>query len=191
MSVTWSGVLGVVERLAPTIATGLGTPLLGGAVAALESVFGLTPGASASMDDRQSALATAISGATPEQLQAIRAKDQDYALAMAKAGFDHTDKLAELTVQDRTSARTMQVSTRSIVPPVLGGAIIVGSLVAAWGILSGRVSYVNTPEATMIGTVMGYLFSEAKAVLSFYFGSSASSDRKTELLAQSTPPESQ
>lgn len=186
MSVTWGGVLGVVEKLAPTIATGLGTPLLGGAVAALESVFGLT-GSSASMDSRQAALATAISGATPEQLEAIRAKDQDYAIAMAKAGFDNTDKLAALAVQDRVSARNLQVSTKSYMPPILGGAIIAASIGAAAAILSGKVSYLNTTEATMVGTVVGYLFSEAKAVLSFYFGSSEGSARQTELLAQSTP----
>lgn len=182
----WTSALNVVKTLAPTIATALGGPLAGGAVMALESVFGITPTPTASTDDRQATLAAAISGATPEQLAAMRAKDQDYALAMAQAGFKDTETLASLSVQDRSSARSMQVSTRSLMPPILGSAIILGSLAAAAAILSGKVSYLNTTEATMVGTVMGYLFSEAKAVLSFYFGSSAGSDRKTELLAQST-----
>jgi len=187
----WTSALNVIKTLAPTIATAIGGPLAGGAVTALESVFGLTPSPNASTDDRTTALAAAISGATPEQLAAIRKADQDYALAMAQAGFKDTETLASLTVQDRVSARTMQVSTKSLMPPLLGSAIIAGSLAAAAAILLGKVGYANTTEATMVGTVMGYLFSEAKAVLAFYFGSSSSSDRKTELLAQSTPPGAQ
>src|SRR5690349_11566998 len=105
----WTDALGVVEKLAPTIATCVGGPLAGGAIAALEGVFGLTPSPNASIDDRQSAVAAAISGATPEQLAAMRAKDQDYAVAMAQAGFKDTETLASLTVQDRVSARTMEV----------------------------------------------------------------------------------
>jgi hypothetical protein len=187
----WTSALNVVKTLAPTIGTALGGPLLGGAISALENVLGLTPNQDASTDDRQSAIAAAISGATPEQLAAMRKADQDYALAMAQAGFKDTETLASLSVQDRVSARTMQVSVKSVMPPIMGSAIILGSLGAAAAILAGKVTYVSTTEATMVGTVMGYLFSEAKAVLSFYFGSSSSSDRQTELLAQSTPPERQ
>ena len=187
----WTSALNVVKTLAPTIGTALGGPLLGGAISALENVFGITPSASASTDDRQSTLAAAISGATPEQLAAMRKADQDYAVAMAQAGFKDTETLASLAVQDRTSARNMQVSTRSYMPPILGGAIITASIAAAAAILLGKVSYVSTTEATMVGTVMGYLFSEAKAVLSFYFGSSQGSAEKTALLAKAQPIEDQ
>src|SRR5690349_15861704 len=116
----WTDALNVVERLAPTIASVFGGPLAGGGVMALESVFGLTPKPDATVGDRQEAIAAAISGATPEQLAAMRAKDQDYALAMQQAGFKDIETLASLTVQDRVSARTMEVSTRSIMPPIMG-----------------------------------------------------------------------
>jgi hypothetical protein len=183
----WDSALNVVKTLAPTIATALGGPLAGGAVTALESVFGITPKPDTSTDDRQTALAAAISGATPEQLAAMRKADQDYSLGLAQAGFKDTETLASLAVQDRQGARSMQVSTRSLMPPVIGSAIILGSLGAAAAILSGHVDYANTTEATMVGTVIGYLFSEAKAVLSFYFGSSQGSEQKTQLLAQAKP----
>ena len=183
----WDAALNVVKTLAPTLATALGGPLAGGAVIALESVFGITPKPDASTDDRQSAIAAAISGATPEQLAAMRAKDQDYALAMTQAGFKNMETLASLSVEDRTSARDMQVSVRSVMPPAIGSAIILGSLCAAGAILSGKVSYANTTEATMVGTVIGYLFSEAKAVLSFYFGSTRDTEQTNDLLAKSNP----
>lgn len=184
----WNAALNVITELAPTIASAVGGPLAGGAVTALESVFGITPTPGASTGSRQDAVAAAINGATPDQLAAMRKADQDYAVAMAAAGFKDTETLASLGVQDRTSARQMQVSSKSIMPPLLGSAIIIGSLGAAAAILTGKVSYANTTEATMVGTVVGYLFSEAKAVLSFYFGSSSSTAQQNELLAQSTPP---
>ncbi|VWC96161.1 hypothetical protein BLA39750_02239 [Burkholderia lata] len=180
----WSDALGVVEKLAPTIASTIGGPLAGMGITALENLFGLTPKLDASTDDRQAAVAAAISGATPEQLAAMRKADQDFAARMAEAGFKDVETIAALNVQDRSSARDMQVSTRSLMPPILGGAIIAGSLAAAAAILAGKVAYVNTTEATMVGTVIGYLFSEAKAVLSFYFGDTQASARKTELIAQ-------
>lgn len=184
---SWTDVASVVENLAPTIASVIGGPLAGTGVSALEKLFGLTPAPATDTSARLDSVAAAISGATPEQLASMRKADQDYQVAMAAAGFKDVETLAALSVQDRVSARTMQVSVKSIMPPVIGSAIILGSLCAAAAILSGKVSYVSTTEATMVGTVVGYLFSEAKAVLSFYFGSTSSSDRQSELLAQSSP----
>lgn len=187
---SWGDVASVVENLAPTIASVIGGPLAGSGVSALEKLFGLTPAPSASASDRLTGVAEAIAGATPEQLAGMRKADQDYAVAMATAGFKDTETLASLTVQDRVSARDMQVSTKSMMAPVIGSAIILGSLCAAGAILMGKVSYANTTEATMVGTVVGYLFSEAKAVLSFYFGSTSDTVQTNSLLANSTqtPP---
>ena len=58
----WKDVSSVIAKLAPMIATGLGGPLAGGAVTALEGVFGVkTDGTT---EDKQNALVAAISGAT-------------------------------------------------------------------------------------------------------------------------------
>lgn len=184
----WDDALNVVERLAPMIATAIGTPIAGTAVSALESVFGLTPKPDSSTSDRQDAVAAAISGATPEQLAAMRAADQKFQTDMASLGFKDVETLASLSVQDRVSARDMQTATRSRMPSFLGILIIGGSLAAAAAILSGKVSYANTTEATMVGTVIGYLFSEAKAVLSFFFGSTRDTEQVNELLSKSSPP---
>lgn len=183
-----TGALNVIKTLAPTIGTALSGPLVGGEISLLENVFGITPSPASSTDDRQSAIAEAIRGATPEQLAAIRAKDQEYSFGLAQAGFKDTETLASLVVQDRVSARDMQISTKSMMAPVFAGLIIGGSLCAAGAILMGKVSYANTTEATMVGTVMGYLFSEAKAVVSFYFGSTSDTGQVNDLLAKSTSP---
>lgn len=180
----WTGALNVVKTLAPTIGTALGGPLVGGAIMALESVFGITPKPDASTDDRQSTLAAAISGATPEQLAAMRAADQSYALAMAQAGFKDTETLASLVVQDTVSARDMQVATKSLTPPILTLTITVGF----FGLLV-MLFFVNVPEANkaIVYSCVGSLGTAWLVAVHFWFGDTQASARKTELLAQSTP----
>jgi hypothetical protein len=184
----WTSALNVVKTLAPTIGTALGGPLVGGAITALENVFGLTPSPNESTDDRQSTLAAAISGATPEQLAAMRKADQDYALAMAQAGFKDTETLASLAVQDRASARAMQISTKSLTAPFLALFVTFGF----FGVLAVMM-FVPLPapahDAFML--MLGSLGTAWASIIAYFFGSSASSDRKTELLAQSAPAGSQ
>lgn len=180
----WESALNVVKTLAPTIGTALGGPLVGGAIAALENVFGISPTAGASTDDRQTAIAAAISGATPEQLASMRRADQDYAVAMAQAGFKDTETLASLTVQDRASARAMQISTKSWTAPFLALAITFGFFAVILLVMFVPMQPA-AHDATML--LLGSLGTAWTAVVAYYFGSSAGSDRKTELLAQSGP----
>jgi hypothetical protein len=184
----WTSALNVIRTLAPTIATAIGGPLAGGAVTALESVFGITPQPNASTDDRTTALAAAISGATPEQLAAIRAKDQDYALAMAQAGFKDTETLASLKVQDTISARDMQTSNKSPVPAWLTFFVTVGF----FGMLA-MLFFVNVPEGNkaVIFSFVGTLGTAWLVVMHFWFGSTSDTVQVNDLLAKSTPPGAQ
>lgn len=180
---TWDGALSVIEKLTPAIGTALGGPLVGGALAALESVFGLTPKPDASVDQRQNDIAAAISGATPEQLAAMRAKDQDYAVAMAQAGFKDTETLASLAVQDRGSARAMQVSTKSYTAPLLAFVITVGFF-ACVGLVMFAPLQQSAHDAVMM--LLGTLGTAWAAVVAFYFGSSQDSHDKNKALEQAT-----
>jgi hypothetical protein len=184
----WTSALTVIEKLAPTIATCAGGPLIGGAVAELESVFGLTPAPSASISDRQEAVAAAISGATPEQLAAIRAKDQDYAVAMAQAGFKDTETLASLKVQDTVSARDMQTANKSPVPAWLTFVITCGFFGLLIGLFCAPV-----PEASkaLIYSATGTLGTVWLVVVHFWFGSTSDTSQVNDLLAKSTPADSQ
>lgn len=184
----WSTALNVVKTLAPTIATAIGGPLAGGAITALESVFGISPSTDSSNDDRQSALAAAISGATPEQLAAIRKADQDYALAMAQAGFKDTETLAGLKVQDTISARDMQTANKSPVPAWLTFFVTVGF----FGMLA-MLFFVNVPEGNkaVIFSFVGTLGTAWLVVMHFWFGSTSDTVQVNDLLAKSTPPGAQ
>lgn len=195
----WSDIANVLEELAPTIATAVGTPLLGGAVAALEGAFGLTPSASASMDDRQGALAAAIQGATPEQLAAVRAADQNYAARMAEAGFADKEALAKLQVQDETlyvddtaDARKVngssdKVFNLGVVVLVTFAAIMGASLYGAYALLIGSIPVKDVAMVGMVsgfvGTIIGYVSANAQQVVSFFFGSSKGSEANSAAMA--------
>lgn len=180
---SWSSVSGAVESLAPTIATCIGGPLAGTAVTALEHVFGLTPSDS-STDQRLDAVASAISGATPEQLANIRLADQNFQVSMATLGFKDKEALAALNVQDVQGARTMQTSTRSWVPPVLTLVITLGF----FGLVVGLM-YANIPDANkaIFYSLTGSLGTAWLGCIHFWFGDTNSSNDKTQLLAQSQP----
>lgn len=180
----WSSALNVVKNLAPTIAAALGGPLAGGAVSALESLFGISSNTPNSLEDRQSAIAQAINLATPEQLVAMRKADQDYAARMAEAGFKNTETLASLAIQDRSSAREMQIATRSYTAPFLALFVTLGF----FGILSLMMFY-PLPQAThdALMLMLGSLGTAWVSIIAYYFGSSAGSTEKTRLLAQSQP----
>lgn len=180
----WSSVASVVENLAPTIASTIGGPLAGMGVTALENLFGLTPKPDASLDDRQENVAAAIAGATPEQLAAMRAKDQDFALAMKQAGFKDIETLAALKVQDVESARDMQKSNRSPVPAALTFFITAGF----FGLLTA-LFMASVPESSkaLIYSATGTLGTVWLVVIHFWFGSTSDTAQVNNLLANSTP----
>jgi hypothetical protein len=195
----WSDVLPVIENLAPVIATAVGTPLLGGAVSALEAVFGLTPAPTASMSDRQAAVATAVTGATPAQLAAVRAADQQYALQMAEAGFKDKETIAQLGVTDeqvyvadtedarRANAANQRVFWLGIV--ILGtfAAMMSAAMYGSYALLTGKLPVTNAAVVGMVagfvGTIIGYVSANAQQVVGFYYGSSKGSEAKSDAMA--------
>ena len=88
----------------------------------------------------------------------------------------------ELAVQDRKSARDMQTTTKSFIPPLLALIITVGFFGILVGMMTGKVT---SSDALML--LLGSLGTAWTGVISFYFGSSASSQNKDALLHQSTP----
>jgi len=71
------------------------------------------------------AVKQAISGATPEQMLALKQADQAFALQMQALGFKQVADLEALAAGDRKDARAMQVSVRSNVPAQLSVLVTV------------------------------------------------------------------
>jgi hypothetical protein len=167
----------IIKTVAPWIGTALGGPLGGMAVSAIGDALGLS-------DKTEAAVKAALSGATPEQMLALKQADQQFALRMQELGFADIEKLAALAVENTKDARAMQMATRSQVPAMLAVLITVGFFGVLVGMLAGTL---KSSENQALLIMLGALGAAWGAVVNYYFGSSADSGRKTELLAVAPP----
>ena len=76
----------------------------------------------------------------------------------------------------------MQINTKSIVPAILA----IGVTIGFFGILIGLMTD-NVTKSDALLLMLGSLGTAWTAIVSFYFGSSASSQNKDDLLHRSTP----
>nr|CAX84107.1 conserved uncharacterized protein [uncultured bacterium] len=167
--------LSILARVAPTLASMIGGPFAGQAVAAIESALGLDPNG-----DKDAAL-KAVCGCSPEQLAALKAEDNRHAEVLQKLGLD----AEALAVQDRDGARKMQTDTKAWTPPALAVCITVGFFgVLAWTLNNG----LPTAGGEAVLVLLGALGSAWGAVVNFYFGSSVGSARKDQIIAMAPPP---
>ena len=173
----WSSVKKTLGTLAPTIGTVLGGPLGGIAGAALSQVLGVDasdPGA----------VSAALAGATPDQLLALKKADQDFQVKMAQLGYDSEEKLQQLDVDDRKSARDMAMSTKTNTPAVLTYLITVGF----FGLLLLMVfKAVPADSKDIINIMIGSLGTAWVSSITYWFGSTHNSMAKTQMLANSSP----
>lgn len=167
----------VVTTVAPWIGTALGGPLGGAAVEAAANALGLS---SKTVD----AVKQAISGATPEQMLALKQADQAFALQMQTLGFKQITDLEQIAASDRKDAREMQNTIRSSVPAILSLVVTTGYFGVLIGMMAGWLD-VSDSEALLL--MLGSLSTAWGVVMAFWFGSTSGSMRKTELLANSSP----
>lgn len=158
----------VVKTVAPWIGTALTGPLGGLAIGALADALGME-------DKTETALKSAISGATPEQLLAVKKADQEFEVKMRELGL----QLEQLTFNDRDSARKREAAVQDKTNRNLA-YIVVGAFIAMVG--ATLLNYTKV-DSVLAGTLIGYLSAKAEQVLAYYFGSTAGSAKKTELLA--------
>lgn len=173
MSRDWKAIVGAV---APTIATALGGPLAGLGVKALsDALLGRSDGTE---DD----IARALGNASGDQLVRLREIDAQFAAQMKALDVD----LERIAADDRDSARKREVGSGDAwTPRIIGGMALGGFLWAVYWVLSGQVSGMSDPTTVaLVGTLVGYVSAKADQVVSYYFGSSAGSARKTEAMSE-------
>jgi hypothetical protein len=159
-----------LKQIAPTIATVLGGPLAGLAVDAVSKAIGIDP------KDVQKTISEGKLSA--EQIALIKQAEIAMAARAQELGLD----FEKLAVDDRKSARGMQEKTQSWIP----GAMAIIVTIGFFGILIGlMMESLKTSEALML--MLGSLGTAWTGIIAFYFGSSAGSQKKDELLHQSTP----
>lgn len=178
MSFDWKG---LVKSIAPTIGTALGGPLGGIAGVALTKALGL--GDTAAKDE--TALAAAVQGASPDQLLLLKQADQEFALQMQKLGFENLEALEAIAAGDRANAREREIKTQDWTPKALGIAITLGFFGLLYFLLRHEPP---TGSRDILNIMLGSLGSAWIGVVTYYFGSSAGSARKTELLSAASKP---
>lgn len=178
----WKDAGNLVAKLAPMIATGLGGPLAGGAVAALEAALGVKT--TGTLSERQDGLVAALTGATQEQLLAVKQANNDFTVKMSELGFKNEESLAGIQAGDRDSARKREVDVKDNTPKVLAYAITVGFFAVIAFMLFATVP---TESRDILNIMLGTLGTAWTGVVSYYYGSTSGSAAKSKLLAESTP----
>lgn len=172
MNFDWKGALG---NLAPMLATALGGPLAGGAVAAITEALGLGPGAS------DAEIAKKLATASPDTLLQLKKAEQDFAARMAELGFKSEADLAKIEADDRASARQREVERQDWTPRILAYLVTGGF----FGMLS-VMAFAEIPPGSKepLYILLGSLGTAWTAIISYYFGSTAGGQLKSKMLAQ-------
>jgi len=160
-----------LKQIAPTIATAMGGPLAGMAVSAISKAIGVDP-------DKVGDLISS-NKLSAEQIAQVKIAEIELQKQAQELGLN----FEKLEVEDRKSAREMQATTRSIVPPALAAIITVGFFSILIMMMIGKVDG-NNPTILMM---LGSLSTAWTGIVAYYFGSSAGSQAKTDLLSKAGP----
>jgi hypothetical protein len=166
----------LVRTVAPGLATALGGPLAGAAVQTISTAVLGKP------DGTEEEVATAVASGGADALVKLKEAENAFVIKMKELGID----LEKVHAGDRADARNREVKTGDVwTPRVLAATIVGGFLTMVYMVLSGYVEGLKDPlVAGMVGTLIGYVSAKADQVVSYYFGSSAGSAAKTDLLAR-------
>ena len=159
-----------LKMIAPTLATAVGGPFGTMAYGLIAHELGVTPDEAKTTIEAGKLTSDQIASVQLAEVQ-IKAKAQELNLDFAKLSND-----------DRKSARDMQVSTKSWLPPALAVFVTLGFFGIMAGLMFGQIQH-----APQIDIMLGSLGTAWTGIISFFFGSSAGSQAKDDLLHQSTP----
>lgn len=183
----------ILKNLAPMLATTLAAPagplapLAGMAVSAVMGA--VAPEQSAAIDSARSEggvqAAIAKIGELFQQgainTAQIKQAELAHAEKMRELGYKNAADLEKIAADDRANARGMQTSTRSWVPAALAVAVTLGF----FGVLAAMMlGTIKSPNNDALLLMLGSLGTAWGAIISFYFGSSASSKDKDATLAE-------
>lgn len=158
-----------LKQIAPTIATALGGPLAGMAVSAISKAIGVEPDKVGDLISNNKLSA--------EQIAQIKVAEIELQRQAQELGLN----FEKLAVDDRKSAREMQAATRSWVPSLLAGSVTIGFFAILGGMMFGKMSVADNTALTMM---LGSLGTAWTGIIAYYFGSSAGSQAKTELMSK-------
>ncbi|WOF72945.1 hypothetical protein QMT40_000569 [Parvibaculaceae bacterium PLY_AMNH_Bact1] len=162
----WKQIVGAV---APGLATALGGPMAGVAVRGIASAL------LSSEDVKQADVEHAVLQASPTDLRKLKQAELVFRQQMKELEID----LEALHAADRESARERQIETGDQMPAFIAFAALGGF----FGILIAMI-FVNLPAGSEapLNVMLGALGSLVVSIGNYYFGSSAGSSAKNQLI---------
>jgi len=181
----WSKVASTIGSTAPLLAGLVGGPVGLGvtAAAAILSHALNTPNDPAAIETALNDPAALDKVRQAESANALQLQQLMVIAAQARLAYE-TDR-ARIEAGDRADARAMGIANRDWVPKVLAMSVTAGF----FGILL-LMALKALPEANrdLVNVVVGALGTAWISIIGYYFGTSAGSMRKTELLAKPSVP---
>jgi hypothetical protein len=160
----------VIAAVAPTLGIAIGGPFgaLAGQLISKAVAPNAKPGDSAAVE-------AALASATPETLLALKNADNELKEHMRQLDINEE----QLAYADTDSARKREMAVKDSTPAVLAYVLVLGTLLLIGCTMFGLTKVADVTTGTMIG----YLISECKAALGYYFGSSVGSKDKDQTIA--------
>lgn len=157
----WKKIIGSV---APTIATALGSPLAGMATSTILKTLGI---------ESEKQIEEAVKD--PEALLKLKQAENIFTAQMKELDI----KLDEIIMKDKDSARQREIAVKDKTPQILAYAYTLGYFT-----ILGVTFKFGVPEngKEMINILIGILSAAQVGIIQYYFGSSAGSKQKTEVL---------
>ncbi len=166
----------LVRNIAPALGTALGGPAGGMAVKFIaDKMLGNADASEADVKDF-------LLSASPEQMVTLRQIDNDFSRAMAQIGVD----LERINADDRASARSMAVQT-SLNPQIILACIYVLAFSAILYLVFAKELAMSSEQENMANYLLGILSAGLMQIMSFFYGSSKSSQDKNDLLKNRGP----
>lgn len=170
-----------VGKIAPV----LGMALTGNLPGAAASAIGAIADALGLDAKTPEAVEAAMKGMTPEQAVALKRADQEFALAQIKELNRAAEESERIASQDRDSARKREIAVMDSTPKILAYIVTVGF----FGVLAFMLTN-DVPESAKdtLNIMLGSLGTAWVGIISYYYGSTALSAKKTDIIARSNPP---
>jgi hypothetical protein len=167
----WKSVLG---KAAPLLGAAIGGPLGGIAVAKIADALGLS-------EKTEAAITEALAGTTPEQLLALKSADQSFSVKMQELVFANAKDMESIASGDRDSARVREAAVRDNTPRNLAYIVTAGYFSIVALLTLGKIPVENKD---MLFIMLGTLGTAWVGVIGYYFGTTANSKHKTDLIAK-------
>ncbi|MCX8506195.1 MAG: hypothetical protein ORN98_06235 [Alphaproteobacteria bacterium] len=168
MTFDWKSIIGTV---APGLATALGGPLAGMAVSALSTALLGKP--DGTVDD----VAKIVTSGNPELLLKIKQVDLEFQQHMADVGLD----LQKIAARDRGDARAREIAVKDKTPHILAYSVTVGFFVMLLVMSFADIAIANRD---LLNVMLGALGAAWASIMSYFFGSSAGSQDKNQMIGQ-------